>query len=87
MIGALIIKITIEKKYFKNEKLGRNKLILCLASHGENADTGCGKIIYDLFLDEIDQKCATFMMNFLRAKISLHEKSLYAFNTPSQDLS
>ena len=28
------------------------------------------------FLDEINQKCAEFMMNFLRAKISLYVKKL-----------
>ena len=43
--------------------LGRNKLMLCsrlcLASHGENVNAGCGKIIYYLFLDEINRKCAS----------------------------
>ena len=37
--------------------LGRNKLILCLASHGENVNAACGKIIYYLFLDKINRKC------------------------------
>ena len=44
--------------------LGRNKLILCLASHGKNVNAGCGKIIYYLFLDKINQKCAKYKMNF-----------------------
>ena len=38
--------------------LGRNKLILCLASREENVNAGCGKIIYYLFLDEINRKSA-----------------------------
>ena len=42
-----------------NLGLGRNKLMSCLASHGENVDAGFGKIIYYLFLDEINQKCAS----------------------------
>ena len=50
-------------------RLGRNKLMLCLASHVENVNAACAKIIYYLFLDEINRKCAKFKIYFLKPKI------------------
>ena len=55
-------------RYSKRLGLGQKKLILCLASHGESLDAQCGKVIYFLFLDEINRKCANYKTTFLRPK-------------------
>ena len=59
--------------------LGPKKLILCLASHGENLDAQCGKHFYFLFFDEINRKCPKFATWNLRYECNFNEMSVESF--------